>query len=367
MKQVLKYTGYLLLVALAAYMFWRFWFLIVWILVAAVISFLGHPLVRFFDKLKLGKWKMPHSLSTVISLMIILVFFMGLLAVFVPLIMHQSETLSKIDVNKLAQGLQGPVSWLDEQMHAFGLLPFGQTLQDFLVVKVKSLVNIGSLTSLLNSFFSVAGNFIIGMFSIVFIAFFFIKDEKLFTDGLLMIVPVKHHKATRSVITESKEMLMRYFIGILCELLCVMLIITLGLWALGVDNALLIGFFGGIMNIIPYLGPILGTTIGMVLGVTSALAAGSYQEMLPLVLKLIGVFVAANFIDNNILVPFIYSSSVKAHPLEIFFVIIIGGSLAGILGMLFAVPVYTVLRVIARQFFNQYRVVRRLTDSMDDD
>jgi predicted PurR-regulated permease PerM len=119
------------------------------------------------------------------------------------------------------------------------------------------------------------------------------------------------------------------------------------------------------MNIIPYLGPIIGSAIGIVLGITATLATGAYNEFLPVLFKLIGVFVVANFIDNNILVPLIYSKSVKSHPLEIFFMIIIGGSLAGLLGMLLAIPVYTVLRVIAKEFFQQFRIVQKLTQTID--
>jgi predicted PurR-regulated permease PerM len=151
------------------------------------------------------------------------------------------------------------------------------------------------------------------------------------------------------------------------ELIGVMSLIATGLWIFGVKNALLIGFFGGIMNIIPYIGPIIGSVIGLLLGVTSTLAAGSYNELLPVTLKLIGVFLVVNFIDNNILVPVIYSKSVKSHPLEIFLVIIIGGGIAGLLGMLLAVPVYTLLRVIAKEFFQQFRVVKKLTETIDKD
>jgi predicted PurR-regulated permease PerM len=149
------------------------------------------------------------------------------------------------------------------------------------------------------------------------------------------------------------------------EVLCMMTIITLGLLLLGVENALLIGFFGGMMNIIPYLGPVIGTLIGISLGATTILAAGTYPELLPEMAKITGVFIGANLIDNNVLIPLIYSSSVKAHPLEIFFVIIMGGSIAGIPGMLLAIPFYTVLRVIAKEFFNQFRVVQKLTEKID--
>jgi predicted PurR-regulated permease PerM len=176
---------------------------------------------------------------------------------------------------------------------------------------------------------------------------------------------VNHHQATHHVITDSKNLLKRYFIGVMLEVLGVMSIIAIGLWIFGVDNALLIGFFGGIMNIIPYLGPIIGGAIAITLGVTATLAYGAFNELLPVLMKLAGVLLGANFIDNNILVPLIYSKSVKSHPLEIFFVIIMAGSLAGLLGMLVAVPVYTVLRVIAREFLQQFRIVKKLTETID--
>lgn len=365
MKQILKYALYIFLLIVAGYMMWRFSFMIVWILIAAVISFVGQPIVRFLDKVHIRKWHIPHSLSAALSLLIIVLMFFGLIAVFVPLIVSQAQTISKIDVNLLAHNLQGPLQWLDDESHSMGVIPAGQTLQDFIVIKAKSLVNIGSVTSVINSFFEVAGMVFVGMVSVLFIAFFFMKDENMFEEILLLFVPEKHHLATRKVIADSKYLLMRYFIGVMCEVLGVMSIIAVGLWIFGVENALLIGFFGGIMNIIPYLGPVIGTTIGIILGITATLASGAYDQLLPVLAKLTGVILSAHFIDNNVLVPLIYSKSVKAHPLEIFFVIIMGGSLGGILGMLVAIPVYTVLRVIAKEFFQQFRVVQKLTSKID--
>ncbi len=364
MKQVLKYIVYGLAIVALGYMVWRFSYMIVWVLVAAVLSFVGQPLVRFFDTLHFRKLKMPHALSAVLALLIILLFMAGLVAIFVPLIVGQANTIAKIDVNQLALNLQGPLQWLDEQLHALGAIPAGQSMQDFIVAKAKSLVNLGSVSQLINNFFSVAGNTFVGVFSVFFIAFFFLKDENMFQNGLLLIVPEKHHDATLKVVADSKNLLMRYFIGILGEILGVMTLITLGLWIFGVENALLIGFFGAIMNIIPYLGPVIGTVIGVVLGITANLATGAWDELFPIILKILGVFLTANFIDNNILIPVIYSKSVKSHPLEIYFVILIGGSLAGLPGMILAVPVYTVLRVIAREFFQQFRIVKKLTEAI---
>ncbi|MBN2213094.1 MAG: AI-2E family transporter [Bacteroidales bacterium] len=365
MKQVLKYAGYILLILVIGFFIWRFGFMIVWVLIAAVISFIGQPLVRFFDKIHVRKRHMPHALSTLLSLAIIVLVIFGLLAIFIPLIVNQAETISKIDVNQLNKNLQGPLQWIDEKLHTFGVVPDGQTIQDFVVTRVKSLVNLGNITDVFHKFFSTAGNVVVGFFSVLFIAFFFLKDENMFEKGLLLIVPEKHHSATSKVVADSKNLLRRYFIGVVLQLIGVMSIIALGLWILGVENALLIGFFGGMMNLIPYIGPIIGSAIGITLGITTTLAFGTFNELLPVLIKLCSVFIVANFIDNNILVPLIYSSSVKAHPLEIFFIIIIAGSLAGILGMLLAIPVYTVLRVIAREFFYKFRLVKKLTDTID--
>ena len=367
MKQVLKYTGYILVLLIIGFLIWRFYYIIIWLLIAAVLSFIGQPLVRFFDKIHIKKLRIPHSLSALLSLLVIVLVFMGLIAVFVPLIVSQAETISRIDVSKLAQNLQGPLEWLDVKLHGLGAIPEGQTIQDFLVVKAKSLVNLGSVGSLIGNFISVAGSIFIGLFSIIFIAFFFLKDENMFEESLLLFIPVKHHSATHKVVSDSKKLLIRYYVGVLLEVLGVMALIAFGLWILGIKNALLIGFFGGIMNIIPYLGPIIGSAIGLTLGITTTLATGSFNELLPVMIKLAGVFIVVNFIDNNILVPVIYSKSVKSHPLEIFLIIIIGGGIAGLVGMLFAVPAYTLLRVIAKEFFQQFRIVKKLTETIDED
>ncbi len=365
MKQVLKYAGYVLLLALAGFLIYRFYYIIIWLLIAAVLSFIGQPLVRFFDRLHLRKIKMPHPVSAALTLVVIVLVFLGLISIFVPLILSQANTISRIDVSQLAANLEGPMHWIDDKLHQFGAIPAAQTLQDFLVEKAKSVVSLGSVGTLIGKFISTAGSLFIGLFSILFIAFFFLKDENMFEEGLLLLVPEKHHESTRKVVAESKNLLVRYYLGVLLELLGVMTLITIGLWILGVKNALLIGFFGGLMNIIPYLGPVIGTIIGVILGVSATLAGGAYDMLLPLTVKLIAVFLVANFIDNNILVPVIYSKSVKSHPLEIFLVIIIGGGLAGLVGMLLAVPVYTLLRVIAREFLQEFRVIKKLTETID--
>jgi predicted PurR-regulated permease PerM len=367
MKKVLTYTGYILAVLLLGYLIYRFSYIIVWVVIAAMLSFIGQPLVKFFDKIHIRKLKMPRPLSALLALLVIVLVGAGFVAVFVPLIVNQAQTISSIDVDLLNRNLQGPLQWLDDKMHMIGAIPDGQTMQDFALEKIKTVVNVGSVGSVIGKFISAAGSIFVGIVSILFISFFFLKDENLFQESLFLFVPEKHHKATLNVVAESKSLLIRYYLGVLLEVIGVMVLITLGLKIFGIKNALLIGFFAGIMNIIPYIGPLIGGVIGIALGVISTLAMGTYDELLPVILKIAGTLIVVNFIDNNILVPTIYSKSVKSHPLEIFLVIIIGGGLAGLAGMLFAVPVYTLMRVIAREFFNQFRVVKKLTGQIDQE
>jgi predicted PurR-regulated permease PerM len=365
MKQVLKYAGYVLLLFVIGFFIWKFYFILAWVFIGAVLSFIGQPMVHFFGRIHIKRIRIPHPVCALLALLVMVIVFLGLLSVFVPLILNQADAISKIDISEVAENLQGPLQKLDVRLHAFGVIPDGQNLQDYIIDKAKSLVNLGSMGTMLGGVFSFAGNLFIGLFAILFISFFFLKDENMFEEGLILFVPVEHHEATHSIIVESKGLLKRYFIGVLLEVLGVMTLISMALWILGVKNALLIGFFGGIMNIIPYLGPIIGTLIAIMLGVTTTLATGAYNDLLSVLIKVTSVQFGVNFIDNNILVPLIYSKSVKSHPLEIFFVIIMGGSLAGLLGMLLAVPVYTVLRVIAKEFFQNFRVVQKLTDTMN--
>lgn len=367
MKKYTNYIWYFLGFIIIGYLVYRFSFIIVWILIAAVVSFIGQPLSAFLGKLKLGKISMPKALTSIISLLVILTGFLSLAAIFVPLILGEVNAISSINWDNFKFDFSSGIDWLNQKAHETQLIPAEQNLLDVAVDKLKTVFSISSVAGVLNSILGTAGNFVIGLFSVAFIAFFFIKDELLFEETILLLIPEKNHDKVREIITDSKVLLKRYFIGVIMELLGVMTIITLALWIFGVENALLIGFFGGLMNIIPYLGPLIGTAIGLILGFTTILASGNLDSLWSTMLKIGGVMIGANYIDNLLLQPLIYSNSVKAHPLEIFIVIIMGGSLAGIWGMLLAIPVYTVMRLIARQFLNKFRFVQKLTEEMTED
>ena len=207
----------------------------------------------------------------------------------------------------------------------------------------------------------------IGLFSVSFITFFFLRDEKMFRNGILLIVPDGYEKRVEKIIDRIAYLLRRYFIGLILEIIMVMALDTLGLTIVGLDfsDAIVIGMFCGLFNVIPYLGPWLGAFSGLLIGLAININADFMAQTLPLLGFMVLVFVSVQVIDNILFQPLIYSSSVKAHPLEIFLVIMAAGSLAGIIGMILAIPVYTILRVFGAEFLSEVKIIRKLTENME--
>ncbi|NTW23566.1 MAG: AI-2E family transporter, partial [Lentimicrobium sp.] len=325
---------------------------------------IGRPLVDILDNLKIRRFRIPHVLSSLLTLILMIVVFVSFFSLFAPMITQQAKVIAAIDPQAVAKAFSQPLAAFDYMLQDLAILQPGQGLKDALLERLHSVISVANFSSAFNYLISFTGSFFMAVFSILFISFFFLKDERLLYDFFLLLIPEKHNPAAIRIISQSKNLLTRYFLGLCIEIASMITLISLGLTIFGVQNALLIGFIGGFMNIIPYLGPLIGGAIGIIIGITGSLALGAYTSILPLGLTIAGVFAGANLIDNLLLQPVIYSTSVKAHPIEIFLVIIIAGSLFGIIGMILAVPAYTVLRIVMREFFSEMRLVKKMTERM---
>ncbi len=356
----LSILGFVLL----AFMVWYFSNVVVYVLISAVLAVLGHPLVRFLDKLKIGRYTLPHSFNAILVLILFVALFVGFFLFFVPLISRQAALISQINMEEIMEYFRDPISRLQAFLQDYDIIAHDQTIQSILETQVKSLVSLAAFSNIFGSLLNATSSFLMGTFSILFITFFFLKDEGMLSNFIVVLAPQKYERKVRHAMMEIHRMISRYFIGLLTELVSMMTMISIGLMIGGIKGAVIIGFLGGLMNIIPYLGPLIGASMGVLLAVTTTLSMGLYDEVLSNIIEVLVVFSVANLIDNIVLQPLIYSTSVKAHPIEIFLVIIMAGTLAGIPGMILAIPGYTVLRVVAREFFDQFRIVRKLTDNM---
>ena len=332
MNKNLKLFGGILLVLIGLYFGWYFFNILVYVVIAGVLSFIGQPLVRFFNGVRIRNIKIPHTLSAVFTLIIILIIITSFFMIFVPVISRQANVISSIDFQYLGERLEDPLHGFEEMLVEYNILSHNMTIEELISTELESLMELVSIKTIFGNVLGFAGSLFMAMFSIVFLLFFFLRDEHLFYDSIMLLVPTKYEEQAANILKDTRRLLSRYFVGLTVEVLSMITLITLGLLMFGVKGALLIGFLGGLMNIIPYLGPLIGATIGVVLGATSNLSVGNYEEVLPFTAIILGTFFVANLIDNMILQPLIYSTSVKAHPIEIFLIILMAGTLAGIPG-----------------------------------
>jgi predicted PurR-regulated permease PerM len=150
----------------------------------------------------------------------------------------------------------------------------------------------------------------------------------------------------------------------LLQLAIVFILYLIVLSIFGISNAFIIAFLCAVLNIIPYIGPLIASLIAAVLTMISHLGNDFQTDTLPTTIYILIGFWIVQLIDNNLSQPIIFSKSVSSHPLEIFLVILIAGFLSGILGMVIAVPLYTILKVIGKEFFPNNIVIQLITKNI---
>jgi predicted PurR-regulated permease PerM len=362
-RNFLIFFGVLLLLACA----WFFRNIVVYILVSGVLSIMGRPLVDLFCKIKIKKLKFPRALAALLTLLIIWGVIIMFFVIFIPLVTKELNYFSTIDSEKIVQIVQDPLNKLENLFKTFNK-DIGQvSIQDYFAKKVSSVLSIDMIQNFLGSLVGILGNVIVAIFSITFITFFFLKDQQLFFESILIWVPEKYTENVRRALFSVKNLLTRYFIGILIQSTCIMILIDIGMTIAGIDfqQALVMGLILGILNVIPYVGPWLGLFIAIIMGVASHIQMDFKTVVVPLIYYMIIVEAITHLIDNILFQPVIFSNSVKAHPLEIFIVILAAGFAAGIPGMILGIPTYTVIRVFAREFFYNFKAVQKITSSLD--
>lgn len=354
-------------VILLGLMVWRFSSIVAYILIASVLSLIARPLVRVLGRIRIGKFQIPVSIRAFLTLIVIWIVFFGFFRLFIPLVAGEAQELSTIDTQLVIEEFEQPIqrmeTWVDK-MNLGGDEPF--SLREELTGQISRVLNVNVITDLLATLASIFGNVAVAIFAISFITFFLLREERLITEYIVTIFPAKQEKAFRHALESVNHLLRRYFVGILIQMTGILTMVTLGMTIVGVGFrlSLVIGLVAAVLNIIPYVGPWIGAALGIVLGVASHLHLDLATQLLPMIGYMTLVFIITQVTDNTVFQPVIFGTSVYAHPIEIFIVIIMAGSLAGIVGMILAIPAYTVVRVFAKEFFNNFRVVQKLTEKI---
>ena len=367
MNRLARYIIIAAISAVVIFIIWYFINIIAYILIAAILSLIGRPVVEGLGKIRIHKYKIPKWFRALLALLFIWFIFLLFFRIFIPLIANEANELSNVNINPLLSQLDKPLEELNSLFVSLGL-DEGKydSLNDYISEKISSVLNISLLSSLVGTLTGLMGDLFIAVFAISFITFFFLKDDKMFGKSILLLVPSKHENAVRNALESIRKLLMRYFIGIVLQITAIIILVTLGLSIVGVEfqRSIVIGLFIGIINVIPYVGPFIGAIFGLIIG-----SAGYIEMDLTIIItKMIYmavVFLSVQLIDNIFFQPFIYGSSVNAHPLEIFLVIMVAGSAAGIPGMILAIPSYIIFRVFAREFLYKFKVIKKITEKIN--
>uniref|UniRef100_UPI0032171797 AI-2E family transporter n=1 Tax=uncultured Draconibacterium sp. TaxID=1573823 RepID=UPI0032171797 len=362
-KNTLLAIGFLFIV----FLLWRFSAIVTYTLIAVVLSFIGKPLVRWLMLVKYKKFRIPKGLAAFITLLTIWIVFITFFRFIIPLLISELETLSKIDFTLVLDSIEEPLWQLSQIFHKDPLAISDQNFLDIVTENLGAKIDFSQVSNWFGVVAGTIGEVLIGFFSVSFITFFFLKDETMFREFVILLVPTNIEKKVTHILDSISYLLRRYFIGLIFEVFMVMLLDTIGLTIVGIEfeHAVVIALFCGLFNVIPYLGPWMGAALGLLIGAALHINADFMSETLPLLGWMTLVFALVQVADNVLFQPLIYSSSVKAHPLEIFLVILAAGSLAGILGMILAIPVYTIFRVIAKEFFDNMKLVRKITKNLE--
>lgn len=356
---------------------WYFRSVIIYIILAAVVSLLGHPIMRLFRKIKIKGKSAPDWLLAILTLIIIMALIVGIITQVIPVVSGIIQSVSNnlqtasFSTSEIARWADKLNVWLIDRFPTLGR---DFKIQESIANWMKNAFDVTSITSVVGSVASTLGSLLIGLFSVVFIGFFFIKDDKLFRRIIGSLVPDRIEGEAINAVGDIEHLLTRYFGGLLMEVIGVATLDFLGLWLIakiGFYPALGIAFMAGLLNIIPYVGPWIGTAIGTILGLvlkySSAAALGVYPNFWIALITLLAVFLFTQLADNFLFQPLIYSKSIKSSPLEIFIVLLMAGHVGGILGMLVAIPAYTVIRVIAARFFTGFKPIGRLIEATSEE
>jgi len=280
----------------------------------------------------------------------------GIISMFIPLIVKQGQNISLLNTAEFIENIKLLLSQIRKYISTKNI-DFSIQFQEMITS------NFQSIPSLLNSLISLIGSFSIGLFSVLFISFFFMKDAKLFHQIFLAITPDEKEERILKSLETINKLLSRYFIGLIIQISILFTIYSVTLLIVGVESAVVIAFLCALLNIIPYIGPLIGGVLMVTLTMTSNLEYDFQTYVLPTTLYVLIGYLGAQLIDNFFSQPIIFSKSVNSHPLEIFLVIVIGGFLFGVTGMILAVPSYTVIKVILKEFLSDLPIFKVTSDS----
>ncbi|WP_020527450.1 AI-2E family transporter [Flexithrix dorotheae] len=335
---------------------WIFSEIVVYIVIALVLSAILRTPTNYISQFQFYGLKVPQLIATIIAFCLLIGLITLFVYLFVPLVTTQVQVLSSLDLEKWTGYIMVPVESVEDFLIKNDIV---DEKKGFLIETLKNniriLVEQFQFTQILNSILSVTSSFLVGAMAVFFITFFILYEKGLFRRHLISLIPNRYFEVSISALSKIEKLLSNYLLGLLLQMVSIFSIASFGLLIVGIEYALTIAVFAAVANLIPYLGPILGASFGLIVGFSTSPDLVTSQDYVFLISKILAVFGVVQVTDNIFLQPIIFSKSVKAHPLEIFLIVFVGATLSGPVGMIAAIPSYTILKVSMVEFYKGYQ------------
>lgn len=304
-------------------------------LIALIISYVLNPIVNLLN----GR-KVPRTIAVLLIYAVFILAVTVILMNLIPMFVQQLNELNE-HLPEFTMRAQHMIITLNQN--------------DFLPESVRMGINNAiyqieqqlaeSIAGWINRIGSTLG-IVFVMFIVPFLAFYMLKDFQLIEKTVLTFVPTKHKRRTIRLVTDIDKALGNYIRGQFIVCVVVGIFAYIGYWWIDLPYPLLMAAIVGIFNIIPYVGPFFGAAPALVVASTVSLK---------LVLLVIVVNTACQILEGNVISPQVVGRSLHMHPLMIIFALLAGGELGGIAGMILAVPMFAVGKVIYHHIYLYYK------------
>ncbi|WP_317899488.1 AI-2E family transporter [Aurantibacillus circumpalustris] len=339
-----------------------FFKIVIYLLISLVLFLLGSPVTYRLNRVKIGSKKIPNSISALFTLVLIISILFGFFYLIIPPLASEIDFLYGLNFYEVMHNTLN-------QFPSFKslLLKFGseEAIKQNVTEQLSGFMSANNIGFIVNNIFAYFSTITAGILCVLFITFFLLRDSNIVKESILVITPSGYENATSDILRTSKKMLSKYFTGLFLDMVIVGTTVLVSLSILGIKNALVIAFFASILNVIPYIGSMITVIIALTLGVSSCISTGSYELISPTIYKIFFTLLSINLLDGFILQPFIFSNSVKAHPLEIFLVTLMAASLGGVFAMVVALPTYTLIRIVAKEFLTHLKFFKKISEKIN--
>lgn len=317
------------------------------ILIAGVLFYMLNPVVNLLMKVKITKTKnISRNFAITIVYLLLLGIIVYIVSSFLPRLFNQvTNLISNLpdiakDITKYAQAHSQ--KGIFKTLYSSGIM---EKIQSYVYNYVQN--SLGGITQSVGAIISTATSAVVVIVTVPVVLFYMLKDGHKMIPNIAKVLPRRSRRRTIKLLEKMSDTISHYIGGQMIECLFVGVFTSIGYVAIGQNYALLLGVFAGVCNIIPYVGPYIGIMPSVFVALSD-----SVSKLIAVVI----VVIIVQQLDGNLVYPNVIGKSLNIHPLTIIIILLSAGNIAGLMGMILAIPLYAVIKVIVQYVYSIWMI-----------